>query len=109
MTPGAVLHHMMSTSAAHPASASANAPTPSSSNSITINGVTYRQANHTHLFKVCETRRDVDGALMDGGANGGLLDPSEFEILEGDLINIADVIGVTSDTMSSLPIVQVVT
>ncbi len=98
--PGTVLHNMMSSSSAR--------GTPSSTDSVTINGVTYtRQAQATHVYRVHEADTSVldDGALVDGGANGGLIG-TDARILETDLIATADVIGVTDNVLTSLPIVQ---
>ena len=69
--PGTVLCSMMSASSAH------GTPNNNHGNdSISINGVTYtHQANVTHVYHVneVEASSSVSGALMDGGANGGLL------------------------------------
>ena len=81
---------------------------PSSNDSITVNGVTCtRNVSATCVCRVQETGllSTNAGALMDGGANGGLLG-SDARILETDLVNTADAVGVTDDVMQSLPIVQ---
>ena len=81
---------------------------PSSSDSITVNGVTYhRSANVTHLDRVHSAGIDdpAPGALVDGGANGGLLGDDAI-VLDTDLVATADVVGVTNDVLPSLPIVQ---
>ena len=101
--PGTVLCSMMSASSAH--------VTPNNNHgndSISINGVTYtRRANVTHVYCVneVEASSSVSGALMDGGANGGPLG-TDAHVLETSLIATADVIGVTEDVLTSLPIVQ---
>ena len=98
--PGSVLRHMMSSASAR------TTATAASTDSITINGVTYRRANLTHRYRVNDTHAaPVHGSLIDGGANGGLVG-SDARILETDLIATADVIGVTDDVLPSLPIVQ---
>lgn len=96
VAPGTVLRQMMSTNAPRPSDASVD---------LTINGVQYRRANATHVYNVRDTCVSYSGALVDGGANGGLIG-SDARILEVDLIATADVVGVTDDVMSSLPIVQ---
>lgn len=78
----------------------------SNNDSITVNGVTFRRTNSTHVYRVNQAIVDPSGALVDGGANGGLLGLSDARVLETDLIATADVIGVTADILPSLSIVQ---
>ena len=52
-----------------------------------------------------ESARHVHGALVDGGANGGLLG-SDARVLETHLTAMANVEGVTHDVLENLPIVQ---
>ena len=100
--PGNVLRQMMSSSSAR------RGTTDGDDCSITINGVTYtRQVQSTYLYRVHESDSLLShtGALIDGGANGGLIG-SDARILETDLVATADVMGVTDDILSSLPLVQ---
>lgn len=94
--PGTVLCHMMFSNSPHPSDASTD---------LRINGVSYRCANATHVYKVHDAQVSYTGALVDGGANGGLI-RSDACILEVDLIATADAISVTDDVLSFLPIVQ---
>jgi len=100
--PGAVLRHMLSASQAQ-ASQAQN----TSQDLYTINGSVYqRRANYGAVYRINETERSgADGALLDSGANGGLLG-SDARVLETDLLATADVIGITNDILESLPIVQ---
>ena len=41
------------------------------------------------------------GTLMDGGANGGLINRKDAKVLEWDHVNTVDVIGVTDDSLPS--------
>ena len=93
--PGSFLRGMMS-------NASTRSDTPTE---FSMNGVTYRRTNATTVLRVNATNMDVPGALVDGGANGGLLG-SGARVLETDLIPTANVVGVTSDVMEDLPLVQ---
>ena len=96
--PGAMLRNMM-----------ANSSTRSqTTDTLTINGTDCRRVNATTVHRANESRANLsdDGGLVDGGANGGLISTHDARILETDLIATADVVGVTSDVMSSLPIVQ---
>ena len=105
-TPGSVLRHMMSTSAARPSDAT-QATAQSSSDVISINGVTYRRAFGTKLYRVNGSQSSPHpGSLVDGGANGGLLNPADVRVLETDLISSVDVVGVTDGVLESLPLVQ---
>ena len=72
---------------------------------ISVNGTVYRRASATHLYRVHESARHVHGALIDGGANGGLLG-SDARVLETHLTATANVEGVTHDVLENLPIVQ---
>jgi len=98
--PGTVLRQMMSTAGARSAATAAT-------DSITIDGVQYtRQSNAAQMYRVNEAERNSSfGALVDSGANGGLLG-SDARILETDLLATADVVGVTNDVLMALPIVQ---
>ena len=99
--PGTVLRNMMSTHSARTDSSVAN-------ETITVDGVTYtRQASVTLVYQAHKQQasNSLKGALIDGGANGGLIG-SDAIILEEDLLNRADVVGVTDHVLSSLPIVQ---
>ena len=103
--PGTVLRQIMSSASARDASAPTH-----DSDSVTINGATYCRVNHA--LRLCYRIFDstlstsVPGALVDGGANGGLISPSDAVVLETDLIATVDVVGITSEVMESLPIVQ---
>ena len=102
--PGTVLRQMMSNASAHDASKSNG-----NIDSVSINGTIYRRVNSSKLvFQVHDSHvaPSVPGSLVDGGANGGLISPSDARILETDLVTTADVVGVTADVMESLPIVQ---
>ena len=70
--------------------------------SLTKEGV-----NVTHVYSVQGTTAPQahGGALVDGGANGGLIGCDAL-VLSIDLLNTANVIGVTDHIMPSLPIVQ---
>ena len=99
--PASVLRNMMSTRSTRGDSSVAN-------ETITLDGVTYtRQVTATLVYQVQGQRKRATspGALIDGGANGGLVG-SDAKILETDLLNTADVVGVTDHILSSLPIVQ---
>ena len=106
VAPGTVLRHMMSTGSACPP-----APEPATgSDSITVNGTIYHRSANLHrvTFRVNHSAPapTVPGSLVDGGANGGLLNPADACILEMDLFFTADVVGITQDVLSALPIVQ---
>ena len=109
LPPGSLLRHAMSSSAARaPAPASSSSSPASSGETLTINGVTYRRACATSIYRVNNQALapSNDGSLVDGGANGGLLRRSDARILEWDHVNTVDVVGVTADSLSSLPTVQ---
>ena len=97
--PGAHLRNMLSTATSRQSNASTTA------NSITINGVTYqRQVNAT--FRVttnCACGESPIGALMDSGANGGLLG-NDVRILGIDPVNKIDVTGVGESLIKNLDI-----
>ena len=71
---------------------------------ISIGGRIYRPST-VSLYRTNTTKTQSAGALIDGGANGGLLG-SDARVLETDLVNTIDAIGVTNDAMTALPIVQ---
>ena len=99
--PGTVLRNMMSTHSARTDSSVAN-------ETITVDGVTYtRQASVTLVYQAHKqpASNALKASLIDGGANGGLIG-SDALILEEDLLNRADVVGVTDHVLPSLPIVQ---
>ena len=73
---------------------------------IVVNGVTYR-ATATHLYRVHESHSVSPGALVDGGANGGLAG-NDMRVIETSLLHTADVVGVTNDVMHALPLCQAV-
>ena len=89
-SPGSVLRHMMSTSAARPA-ATVAAPAPAApAKEISINGTTFRCINATRTYRLnnAKARSDVY-FLVDGGANGGFISETDARILETDLIATA--------------------
>ena len=108
--PGTVLRSMMSNanSRASPSpSASSSTSAAPTNDSITINGVMYtRHVNATHVYRLHETdaRLHPTGALVDGGASGGLAG-ADMHILESDIHATADVHGIVN-TFESLPLVQ---
>ena len=108
--PGTVLHSMMSNAnscASLSPSASSSTSAAPTNDSITINGVMYtRHVNATHVYHLHETDAQLHptGALVDGGANGGLAG-ADMRILESDIHATADVHGI-ANTFESLPLVQ---
>ena len=84
ITPGTMLRHMMSTSAACGPTA---APTPapaSSDDTNTVNGVQFRRCN-TLSIRYCINDVNVllhRGSLIDGGANGGVISANNALVLE---------------------------
>ena len=105
---GTMLPHMMSTSAAC-GSTAAPAPAPASSDdTITVNGVQFRHCN-TSFIPYCINDANVlshCGSLIDGSANGGIISANNALVLETNLLQTADVVGVTDHVLESLPIVQ---
>ena len=99
--PNFVRQMMSAHQARHPPSQS---QTQAGDDIISVNGTLYRRANHTHLYSVHESARHVRGALIDGGANGGLIG-SDARILETHLTATANVEGITQNVMENLPIV----
>ena len=88
-------------------STAAPAPAPASSDDkITINSVQFHRCNtssiHVHDVNVLLHR----GSLIDGGANGGITSANDALVLETDLLQTADVVGVMDHVMESLPIIQ---
>ena len=95
----------MSSHQAHLANAHSAPPATPTEDFISVNGTVYCPASATHLYKVHESAHHVLGALIDGGANGGLLG-SDARVLETHLTATANVEGVTHDVLENLPIVQ---
>jgi len=104
--PPTFIRQLMSSHQARPPVAqSAPQSSQPSDDFISVNGTVYRRASATHLYRVHESARHVHGALIDGGANGGLLG-SDARVLETHLTATANVEGVTHDVLENLPIVQ---
>ena len=70
---------------------------------ISIGGRVYHP-NVTYVVWSNTAVTQTIGALLDWGANGGLLG-SDARVLETDPVNTIDAIGITNDTKTALPIV----
>ena len=103
--PPTFIRQLMSSHQARPANAHTPPPAMPTEDFISVNGTVYRRASATQLYRVHESARHVLGALIDGGANGGLLG-SDARVLETHLTATANVEGVTHDLLENLPIVQ---
>ena len=104
-TPGGVLRQMLSHSSAHSTTTdmSANAPI----NEIEINGhrYWYFQGVHKLTYHICHFDVDVaasKGALIDGGANGGM-SGDDVRVIEQTSVT-ADVTGLADHKVTNLPI-----
>ena len=74
----------------------------SSSNEITINGRTFREVNSCRQYRVHQSLKDLTGALVDGGCNGGL-GGDDVRILDTTSQQV-DVHGIADSTICSVPI-----
>ena len=81
-------------------------PTTAPIDTISFNGLNYRQINTTKLHYRLSNHHihtDIHGSLLDGGANGGMCG-TDVTILEYT-DNSADVTGIADQTLTNLPIV----
>ncbi|MDJ0828176.1 MAG: reverse transcriptase domain-containing protein, partial [Rhodobacter sp.] len=101
---GALLRNMLSTHNATTAgNDNATVATGLTTDTLTINGTTYRQVNVT--YRVQQGQVSAPGALVDGGANGGLAG-DDVRVLEESLGQVVDVSGITPHVLEGLPLVQ---
>ena len=98
--PGTMLRNMMSQSSQRSLNASQRGD-----DEITLDGSTYRRINITYRVTNKGTNPDQHGALVDGGANGGLLgdDVRIIEYVEGAHV---DITGVGDAEVKGLKIAQ---
>ena len=102
--PGSLIHQQMLSNACTTASTSNHSP----DGEISINGQFYapmgRSANEAVHYSIANIGHNL-GALVDGGANGGLAG-ADVCVLETEPHVQVDISGITEDTMELLPIVQ---
>ena len=85
----------------------ANASNGAWQDEITVNGATYCSVNAMVWYRISQQANDNKsrGALIDGGANGGLLG-EDVQILKHVLNGYVNITGVASNALTNLKLAQ---